>query len=223
MEGREGFCDERFYLRMEMQRHNEGLLGITRFFPRGGVLLAQANGGSPSLPKAKPPTTNGSSDCFDGIDNDEDNYVDRDGGVEGEPPDDKCLALNQPSELGLIYTLRSSARVGPKGGLLILGDVELSIQEGALLQEVEITIERIPAKAPNTLSYLDDYRFYPEGLRFLKAVVGSYRVRENDPDFDDEEVVTPFEGMYHFSCAQGRLVFRSGDNITVMIGFDGFK
>ena len=157
----------------------EGLLGIKRFSSGANALWVQVNKNHPS------------ADCFDGIDNDGDGYTDVGGGIDGYLPDAKCSALNQPSELGLVYTLRSSVRVGPQGGDLILGDVKLHIPKGALQQELEITIERIPAKAPNRLSYLDNYRFYPENLRFLNAVVGSYRVRKNDPDLEDDDRKQP--------------------------------
>ena len=75
----------------------------------------------------------GDLSCEDGIDNDADGYVDRNGGPEGEPPDEKCLALNEPQEKTNL-SLRSVVLVDSAGGLLVLGDLRLSILQGAFSQ-----------------------------------------------------------------------------------------
>ena len=113
--------------------------------------------------------------------NDNDGYIDGEGGPEGEPPDDKCLALNEPRE-GNNMSLSSSASVSPDGGLLILGNFWLFFPEGALTQRSKIILERIPSLSPDTLSYPDIYNLSPNDVTPQKPLVMMLRMNPTDPN-----------------------------------------
>ena len=142
--------------------------------------------------------------------NDNDGYIDGEGGPEGEPPDDKCLALNEPRE-GNNMSLSSSASVSPDGGLLILGNFWLFFPEGALTQRSKIILERIPSLSPDTLSYPDIYNLSPNDVTPQKPLVMMLRMNPTDPnvpqkpwlftEVDGGENV-PLEGVGHLEFGE---------------------
>ena len=142
-----------------------------------------------------------SQECQDGLDNDGDGMVDTQGGHDGEPADEKCLALNGPRESNNL-ALQNSASVGPDGGLLVLGDLQIHIPQGALIQNTLVSIERIPGVAPEVFSTSDVYDLKPTGLTFQKPIILSFHLHPEDPNApQDPWVFTEVNGEPVFSSA----------------------
>lgn len=83
--------------------------------------------------------------------------------------------------------------VGPEGGVVVSADgrLTLDIPEGALTDEVEITIEQVDALPPHALG--PSYRVLPVGTVFEAPVQVLYNFSAEGMDVDPRDVVLVVE------------------------------